>query len=125
MATITITVEDQPGGAVLMKGDPSMDALSRRAHAGGNLTSAEWLSEAMADATWALARAYSPRDEEVQSSKVSAARTALRAHLARVPMGSPVAETVMDLCADHEGPVEALAFLRSGTFLYTKPEGME
>ena len=34
----------------------------------------------------------------------------------------PVAETVMDLCADHEGPVEAFTYLPKGTKLYAYPQ---
>ena len=35
------------------------------------------------------------------------------------PLPEPAAEAAMDLCADHEGPVEACQYLPDGTRLYT------
>lgn len=35
------------------------------------------------------------------------------------PLPEPAAETVMDLCADHEGPVEAWQYLPADEMLYT------
>lgn len=37
---------------------------------------------------------------------------------AQAAQAEPVAEAVMDLCQDHQGPVEALAFIPAGTKLY-------
>jgi len=34
-------------------------------------------------------------------------------------LSQPVAETVMDICADHEGPIEAMDYLPCGTMLYS------
>ena len=35
------------------------------------------------------------------------------------PLPEPAAEVVMDLCADHQGPVEACEYLPADTMLYT------
>lgn len=51
-----------------------------------------------------------------------AARAALSEHLSELPMGEPVAEAIMNLCADHQGPVEAMAYIPEGTFLFRHPK---
>jgi hypothetical protein len=35
------------------------------------------------------------------------------------PLPEPAAEAVMDLCADHQGPVEACQYLPADSMLYT------
>lgn len=57
-----------------------------------------------------------------ESGDTYKARAALSAHLSELPMGQPVAEAVMDLCADHQGPVEAMAYIPEGTPLYRHPK---
>jgi hypothetical protein len=100
---------------------------------------AEKLAEDLADATWGLARAYSPLDEERQSAKVQTARAALSAHLLAVPIGEPVAWRARHLpdspgaspgewghtgnraMAEHHAHAASLFEVQP---LFTKPEGM-
>ncbi len=80
---------------------------------------AAWRAEAMRLADEIRGTAFR---EEYEAC--DAARAALSQHLLAVPMGSPAAEAVMNLCADHQGPVEAMTYIPEGTHLFTKPEGM-
>ena len=79
-----------------------------------------WHAEAMRLAEQMMRDSWATGDDAAWQPGYAA----LSAHLLAVPMGSPAAEAVMDLCADHQGPVEAMTYIPEGTPLFTKPEGM-
>ena len=56
---------------------------------------------------------------ESQAAEIADLKRIRAAVIAAQPaQAEPVAEAVMDLCQDHQGPVEALAFIPAGTKLY-------
>lgn len=108
---------------------------------------AEWmrLAEAVADAATDYgrdreeARLMGVPSSALDRAEVDAARTALRAHLARVPMGTPLAWALLTNGKPHAPKVRSLSVHAPSTDslqiaeieretwapLYTKPEGME
>ena len=59
------------------------------------------------------------KDTDTHNPMPAAEPLALRLIDGLGPLPEPAAEAVMDLCADHEGPVEAWQYLPADAMLYT------